>query len=168
VILKGIGCLLLLLSFAAIGFSAEAALYGRRKTLQSFQRFFSTVEEMVRFHSRSPISILEQCCTQKGYPLCLKDCLQRMQLETFSQSWSYSLEKNAQQMYLKKDDLQLLCLWGENFGKTDTEGQLQAMREIQTLLSAQISAAGEQAKAQGALQRSGWIFVGMILTILLI
>ena len=83
-------------------------------------------------------------------------------------AWTDALDTMQSKLCLSGADVDVLKMFGQNIGKTDTDDQLKNIRYIKTLIAEQEKQARAEYGRFGRLYRSGGVLAGLLVVIVLI
>lgn len=131
----------------------------------------SHITTQIKFVSATAEDLLHALCglpqlnMLRFLPMCREKFLQG---NSFSDSWNSALKQFRYISALSQNDLEMLSLFGVNFGNTDIEGQISNCTLYTALFETAHREAMQKVKSAGKLYASAGTLLGILLVILLI
>ena len=160
-LLKWIGAVFLLLAGATAGYLESKKLHDRVKRLKNFCIFLDNAATEVSYEGMP----VEEICMRHGKSLdFMTPLLAALKAgEPFPQAW----KKAEASPVLCEEDRELLSQFGEGFGASDTQGQLNHCSLCGSLTKKTLLKAEEDEKKKGKLYRMLGLFGGAAAALLL-
>ena len=164
---KIVGCIIILVMSAALGFEKAKELTKHRKELEELQRIFIMIQAELTY-IKSPLGELFlklQNKTEGKYQLWMRDIskeLKRFQQHTFEEIWNISVENHFKESFLTKIELEELKQIGKNISHTE------AIDLFLTQIELFIQHTREEEKSKKRLYQSMGVMAGIFLVIVLI
>lgn len=162
--LKLIGCVLLIGAASASGVMLSRRLYRRRDFLKSFLVFISSLSTSIRYNC-SDIFTLVASCAEYGNLDCIAP---KEGAGSFDSAWKDKIDNIPKNYSLTRSDKQLLCEFGAQLGKTDTDGQLKHLELYKIEFSNRLSLAENAINKKSKLYKVMGFFAGTALALMII
>lgn len=146
-------------------------LQRRVKELEAILSMLSHITTQMKFVSATAEDLLTVLCglpqlsILRFLPLCREKFLQG---NSFPDAWNGALKYFRRTSALSQNDLDMLSLFGVNFGNTDLEGQISNCALYTGLFETAHEEAMQKVKSAGKLYASAGTLLGILLVILLI
>ncbi len=171
-LIKIIGCILVIVSTTGMGFFFSGELRNRVDDLKELKKIIVLLRGDIRY-ARTPlpeaISAIEK--RHEGrFKVFLEDIslrLQELSGQTFAQIWKEAVEKDLEDTSLGKKDKLDLTHFGENLGYLDKEMQMNTLDLYITQLEAEISELTGSLKEKTYLYNTLGLMAGVFISIVL-
>lgn len=161
------GCVLIVLTGAAIGYLQSKKLTARTAFLEEYQRFLSELTLQIRYDSGSLQRIFEKLSGYRYLEPVLKTCCQKMKEGVpFLEAWNQGIQKLSSDSGLLKGDLELLSELGKGLGISDLEGQLSHLKLNEELAKLRLEEARESKVKKGKLYQMLGLSLGITTALL--
>ena len=161
-LLKIIGCLLMVLTGTAAGWSCAVRLKRRRDFLLRFRGFLSAMTTGLRYRNADIFTLTAQSARQAGLPLVAESAD-----KPFAQEWERVVSRIPRSFSLREEDVSLLLRFGAQLGKTDLDGQLRHLSLTASELEALITESEDAMSRKSKLYKTLGFFAGASTAILL-
>lgn len=161
-LLKILGCSLMVLTGTAAGWSCAMRLKRRRDFLRKLRGFLSTLTTALRYQSGDIYRLTAASARQADLPLVPENAD-----KPFMQEWEKLVSRLPRSFSLTEQDIALLLRLGAQLGKTDLEGQLRHLALTATELDALIAESESLLSQRSKLYKTMGFFVGASSAILL-
>lgn len=159
------GALLLILAGSLAGFMESHKLSVRVESLELFLQFLSAAKTEIRYSAVPVMQILQK---HGGKLFCLRECVRRCANgDGFEKSWERSIGCCAKCDGFTACDRELLLSFGEEFGASDTEGQISHLELFIGLFRTNLESAREERDRKSKLYLMLGIFAGLAAALLL-
>ena len=156
------GCLLIVLTGAAIGYLQSKRLSARTLFFEEYQRFLSELTLQIRYDSSSLQRILEKFSGYQRLSPMLKTCCERIREgESFFEAWNQGVGRLSKDNGLVKGDVELLLDLGKGLGISDLEGQLSHLKLNDELTRLRLEEARECKAKKGKLYQMLGLSLGI-------
>ena len=159
--LKIAGALAVALSGLLFGRFRARRLAVRRDFLKELLVFLSALSTSLRYKSDDIFRLV----SSSGE---LFSAISNYSGESFENAWKNVIGDFRSRYSLSAQDQSLLCEFGAQLGKTDTEGQLSHIELYQALFSKQLALAEEDVKSKSKLYQTMGLFAGVSAAIVLV
>ena len=139
--------------------------------LKSFKEACNVLESKIKFTYEPLGDIFEEIADiyqNNDISNIFKNISINMKKKDFRLAWNEAVEKNKQQLNLKKDDINIIKSLGNMLGKTDVQGQLSEINLNMNFLDTQIRLAEEEQHKNEKMYRTLGTIVGLAIIIILI
>lgn len=163
-VIKIIGCILLVSATTLMGFKKAQRLYKRRDFINDFLVFLDTLATNIRYSTDELSIILSKSEDRFGkaiYGAYEKYDGTFLKMENDGSGYFRRLR-------LKHEDKQLLCSFGEKLGITDVEGQLKHIELYKGLANAHLDDSKNEIKQKSRLYKTMGFFVGTAAALVII
>lgn len=161
------GCILIVLTGAAIGFLQSKKLTARTAFLEEYQRFLAELTLQIRYDSGSLQRIFEKLSGYRYLAPVLKTCCQKMKEGlSFLEAWNQGIQKLSSDSGLLKGDLELLLDLGKGLGISDLDGQLSHLKLNEELSKLRLEEARESKAKKGKLYQMLGLSLGITTALL--
>lgn len=160
--LKLLGAVCVFLCSVFVGFSYSDRLSKRKIFLSGFIDFLTALESNIRYNSSEILTLIKSSASPKLKLLFDFDA------EDFNSFWQNFIDKIPKSYGLKHEDINLLYDFGGKLGTTDVEGQLSHISLYKELFTISYNNSLEEYKTKSRLRKMLGIFLGLILTIMII
>ena len=163
-IVKIIGCILIVSSSFLIGYSKSKKLYLRRDFLKSFVVFLNSLSTNIRYDSADIFTTVSMSARNNDLTYISK-------LENnkpFDKQWQEKISSLPNTLALNKSDKELLSEFGNELGKTDIDGQLKHIEFYKNLFDNQLLAAEEDIISKSKLYKTIGLFAGISTALMII
>lgn len=167
--MKSFGLILILLCSCLSGAMIKKQMNKRIVLLRKIQLFIEYIDTQIGFMNTDIISLLSSVNSNSNFGdlLFINECINNLSVtDSFEDAWIKSV-KNFHSP-LKAEDKRILCSFGSQLGKTDTDGQISNCRLHIQQLENQITEAEEHYKKYGNLYFKLGILSGILIVISLI
>ncbi len=161
-LLKIIGCLLMVLTGTAAGWSCAVRLKRRRDFLLRLRGFLSAMTTGLRYRNTDVFTLTAQSARQAGLPLVAESAD-----KPFAQEWERVVSRIPRSFSLREEDVSLLLRFGAQLGKTDLDGQLRHLSLTASELEALITESEDAMSRKSKLYKTLGFFAGASTAILL-
>ena len=141
-IIKFLGCILIISASFLAGYSMSRKLYLRRDFLESFIHFLSSLSTNMRYSTSDIFTIVST--SAKTNDLHYFSFSQEKTAQPFEQLWIEKITDLPKLFSLKNSDKELLLQFGRELGKTDVEGQLKHIELYNTVFNKQLNLAEDE------------------------
>jgi len=164
------------LSFIFAGASLIGVLISKKyknrvEELKSFKEAYNILESKIKFTYEPLGDIFEEIADiyqNNNISSIFKNTSINMKKKDFRLAWNEAVEKNKQQLNLKKDDINIIKSLGNMLGKTDVQGQLSEISLNMNFLDTQIRLAEDEQYKNEKMYRTLGTIVGLAIIIILI
>lgn len=172
-IVKLVGCVLVILSSAGIGFYFSCQLKARIEELLELKKILMLLRGNIRYASTPLAEALESISLRhhgelKDFLQYVSSQMEQMQGKTISDIWKDGVEKKIKGLSLTKTDKEALIGFGNNLGYLDKEMQLSTIDLYVATIETEIEEATRTVKEKTYLYNSLGLMAGIFLTILLV
>ncbi len=171
-IIKIIGCIVIMLCSVKIGFDEAGKFRTRINEIREIQTAFAALKGEIGFR-RAPIAealanagIMLKTSVAKLF-LTAKDELKSDNI-TAAEAWERSFEKTKEQLCLTAEELYIVSSFGKLLGVSDTSGQLENIELATARLELCEKQAIEDERRRGRLYRSLGVIGGIVLAVIFI
>ena len=161
-LLKIIGCSLMVLTGTAAGWSCAVRLKRRRDFLLRLRGFLSAMTTGLRYRNADIFTLTAQSARQAGLPLVAESAD-----KPFAQEWERVVSRIPRSFSLREEDVSLLLRFGAQLGKTDLDGQLRHLSLTASELEALITESEDAMSRKSKLYKTLGFFAGASTAILL-
>ncbi len=165
---KFIFAFLLLIVCSTYGFYKSFKLKSRLKNLTEIKNALRILESCIRFtYTDISKAFLEahKLSDTSGIFKSVSDNIKEMGA---SKAWQFSINKNASQLCLNKEDIHTLSLLGAKLGMTDENEQVKTIECVMNMLDIHITSARYECQKYCRLYSSGGILTGAFLCLVLV
>lgn len=165
---KYIGALLIFTSSALIGFKSSLIPLKRHKNLYKISNCFNTMKNEIRYSSDYIDEILKKVSKINNFAFIFKTTASFEKSIPVSVRWEKAVLTDSPLLNLKKEDSEILIMFGHELGMTDREGQLKIIDNLLSNLDTLITDAKEEYDKKSKLQKGLGISLGLFAIIILI
>ena len=170
-LIKIIGAVIVIIATAMIGYSYASKLEKRKRTLGDFASALTMLETEINFASnplKYAFSAISRALdsTVGTFFSDLADSMDGGRIGV-KRLWDETLAIYVPVMSLTASDVEVISAFAMQLGMTDRESQLKNIAHTKTLLSAQISNAGDACNKNKKIYQSAGILSGCLIAILL-
>ncbi len=163
--IKIIGCILIVAATTLSGFKKSQRLYKRRDLINDFLIFLDSLATNIRYSTDELSVILSK--SEDSFGKTIYNSYKETN-GSFFERWKKSVISATQDYYLKHEDKQLLCSFGEKLGITDVEGQLKHIELYKNLATAHLEDSKKDITEKSRLYRTMGFFVGTATALIII
>lgn len=168
---KLLGAIFILCSSVVAGRLSTVDLIRRPQQLASLQRGILALETEIGYGATPLPQAFQQAAGQAGdLQSVFTGTAQKLQAGiglTAGEAWQKSLQEKKNTLSLKKDDIQIASLMGENLGLSDGEDQLKRLALLRVRLQAQEEIAQKEKEKLAKVRQSLSIALGFVLILIL-
>lgn len=164
-VIKIIGCILLVSATTLMGFKKAQRLYKRRDFINDFLVFLDTLATNIRYSTDELSIILSK--SEDRFGKAIYGAYEKYD-GTFFKKWKNAVADISDGYALKHEDKQLLCSFGEKLGITDVEGQLKHIELYKGLANALLDDSKNEIKQKSRLYKTMGFFVGTAAALVII
>lgn len=155
----------LILAGTLSGFVESHRLFARVESLESFIRFLSAAKTEIRYSAVPVVQILKRHGSELHF---IKECeRQCTEGEGFASAWKNAALNFSRCDGFNEQDKELLLSFGEEFGASDTEGQISHLDLYSGLFHTNLNSAREAKNRKSRLYLMLGIFAGLSSALLL-
>ena len=165
---KYIGALLIFTSSALIGFNSSLIPLKRYKNLYKISNCFNTMKNEIRYSSDYIDEILKKVSKINDFSFIFNTTASIDKTISIAARWEKAVLTDSPQLNLKKEDSEILIMFGHELGMTDREGQLKIIDNLLSNLRTSITDAKEEYDKKSKLQKGLGISLGLFAIIILI
>ncbi|QNK41261.1 stage III sporulation protein AB [Caproicibacter fermentans] len=163
--LKLLGALLLIMAGTLWGFMESRKLSVRVESLESFLRFLSAAKTEVRYSAVPVVQVLKRHGTDFRF---MRECAKQSDGgKGFAAAWKSAVVCFAKYDGFTARDREMLLSFGEDFGASDTDGQISHLELFSGLFGANLKSAREDRNRKSKLYLMLGIFAGLSSALLL-
>ncbi|NLY43491.1 MAG: stage III sporulation protein AB [Clostridiaceae bacterium] len=172
-ILKIIGCILIIASSTVMGYSAAYRFARRPEELRALQSALQILESEIVFSVNPLAEAFERISknTSQSIGIIFKstaDLLKQKTGMTAQQAWAISIKKCESQMNLNKEDIEILLAFGSSLGCSDKDNQVKNIRLACSKLAMEEKKAEILKEKNERLYKNLGLLGGMLISLLLI
>lgn len=172
-LLKLLGCALIVGSSTLMGFSVAAKYSKRPGELRTLQAALNMLESEIAFSLNSLPDAFDKISRHIpeniGQIFAESSSLIRQRTGiTAREAWSFAVEKAWESMHLEKQDKEILITFGNSLGRSDRENQLKNIHLACSKLVLEEKKAEEQKQKYEKLYKSLGVLGGLLIALLLI
>lgn len=172
-VMKIIGCIMVVLSSAGVGFYYSSEIKSRIDDLKELQKLIGLLRGDIRYASTplpEAIHSISKRHNGKFFPFfnCISIQLEELSGRTFSQIWKSATECELMNSSLTKKDKLHLIQFGDTIGYLDKEMQLNTLDLYLSQLDYEISDLSKTVKEKSYLYRTLGITSGIFIIILMV
>ncbi|MFR4142895.1 MAG: stage III sporulation protein AB [[Clostridium] leptum] len=166
--IKMMGCLMIVLTGAAVGYLQSKRLTARTLFFEEYQKFLSELTLQIRYDSSSLERILEKFSDYRRLAPVLRICREKIQEgNSFFESWLQGVGKLSKDNGLLKGDIELLLdLRKRPWELDDLEGQLSHLKLNSELTKLRLEEARECKVKKGKLYQMLGLSLGITTALL--
>lgn len=164
-LIKLIGCALLVGATTLFGFFKANSLYKRKIFINDFLVFLDSLATNIRYNSDELSVILSQSEDSFGKLIYGSYTEQK---GSFFEKWKKAVISVCDGSFLKHEDKQLFCSFGEKLGVTDVEGQLKHIELYKGLAKAHLDDCQKDITEKSRLYKTMGFFVGTAAALVII
>lgn len=164
-LIKIIGCALLVTATTLIGIKKSQRLYRRRDFINEFLVFLDSLATNIRYSGDELSVIISK--SEDPFGKAVYDSYRKSE-GSFFERWKKAVMKISDGYSLKHDDKQLLCSFGEKLGITDVEGQLKHIELYKGLAKAHLDDSKKDITEKSRLYKTMGFFVGAAVALIVI
>lgn len=157
-LLRLMGCLLLVTAATATGFALSGRLKRRLVFLERVGSFLNSLKTRLRYQGGDICTLVNACADESGLTIHVETTD-----EPFTQKWTQAVET----LSLCKEDVDFLVELGSRLGATDLDGQLSHLSLMQVRLDTLIQESRERIANQSRIYKTMGFFAGVSAAILL-
>lgn len=162
-----IGCILIVMTGAAIGYLQSKKLTVRTAFLEEYQKFLSELTLQIRYDSSSLQRILEKFDGYRYLSPGLHICCESMKEgNSFYDSWSQGIQGLSKDIGLLKGDWELILDLGKGLGISDLEGQISHLKLNEELTKLRLDEARDCKTKKGKLYQMLGLSLGITTALL--
>ena len=165
-----IGFAAIVLASTGLGFLLSADLGRRVRELSQAQALMREIGTHMRYFSSPVMEMVGKLSSREDFSALpfLRECEQRYEkCHNFDEAMAQALASRAQDMHMKKSDIDILASFFRGMGTTDTQGQIANCELHEVQLETALHAARERQKTHGRLYRTLGLLSGIMVCILL-
>ena len=147
------------------GFIKSQRLYKRRDFIKNFIVFLDSLATNIRYSNDELSVILSK--SEDFFGNNLYNSFKELN-GAFFERWKKAVINISDGYYLKHDDKQLLCSFGEKLGITDVEGQLKHIELYKGLAGAHLDDSKNEIAQKSRLYKTMGFFVGAVASLIII
>lgn len=172
-ILKGVGCSLILVAATAGGYVMASKFSGRVKHLRQFIEGLHMLESDILFTSTPLPEALQKVAERQDEPASQVFSIASQIISscmgfTAGEAWSIALDDTSHLLYLTGEDIDILKNFGNTLGATDKENQKKHFRLATVQLESQLRKAEEDRQKHERMYKNLGFLFGATLILLLI
>ncbi len=170
-LLKIIGCILVVCVSVYVGASYAKSLKNRINSLSKFIELLTIFMIKIEYELCDiPLMLREISEQEEGI---IKEILESCIIEinsgtSLKGSWNKSIDKYSCEMCLSKDDENIIKDFSNSLGDTDVKGQISNIKMYIELLNKKLKKAEKEAAEKSRVSMSCSLFLGLLISILLI
>ncbi len=164
-LIKIIGCALLVGATTLFGFVKAHRLYRRKDFIKEFLVFLDWLATNIRYSNDELTVILSH--SEDAFGRMIYNSYKE-QNGSFFERWKRSVINASDGYFLKHEDKQLLCSFGENLGVTDVEGQLKHIELYKGLAKSHLDNCKKDITEKSRLYKTMGFFVGTAAALIVI
>lgn len=173
ILLKIVGCILVIASSAGMGFFFSTEMKSRIEDLKELRKLIGLLKGDIRYANTplpEAISVIARRYKGSFYPFFeyVSSRLQELSGQTFSQVWKEAVEKKLINTSLTKKDKNQLISFGENLGYLDKDMQMNTFELYLSQLEEEIAELTKTVKERSYLYNSLGIIAGVFISIIMI
>lgn len=167
-IIKGILFILIFLSSTYIGIIISCKYKNRVNDLNEFKRILNVIKTKIRYTYEPIGDICEEIAQINNTRIgkLFEEVKQLLKTKPITEAWDIAIETYGNNF--SKEDKKLIKSFGKMLGKTDKEGQVSQILELQEFLSLQIDKAEMDRQKNEKLYKSLGMVIGIAIIIILI
>ena len=172
-VLRIIGCVLVVCSCSGIGIYFSTTLKDRLCQLREIQKILLLLRGDIRYANTPLSEALYTISVRhegelKAFLRWVSEELEKMEGQTISQIWKKGIDTKLKGSALSKKDLEAFLGFGKNLGYLDKDMQLSTIDLYVETIAAEVEEASRTIKEKSYLYNSLGVMVGIFLTIILI
>ena len=169
VFIKYILMFFILGTFILIGRLYAKKYENRLKELEEFDLLLNIFKAKIKFTSLGIQEIFNEIYENNKTNIgrIFKDASKLMNKETNIKAWENAINKNKENIYLNKEDIEAICSLGKLLGNTDLEGQVSQIELTKNLLKKQIEEAKIEKNKNSKLYKTLGATIGFTIVIIL-
>lgn len=164
-VLKFLGCIMLLAATTSTGFMLSRRLSKRRDFLKAFIAFINSVTTNIRYSSADIFTVITSSANSDSLLYFAIDTAQNLPFEAV---WKDKIDNIPKHLSLTEADKKLLYEFGTQLGKTDVDGQMKHLELYKISFTKQLSFAEEAIKQKSKLYKSMGFFAGAAIALMMI
>lgn len=170
IILKSTILIFIFLGSTSIGWIISKRYSKRVEELKEIQTDLNILENKIKFSREALNEIFIQIGQSSKNKIgeIFKTASINLKLNTTKEAWQKSIEENAKNLSLEKEDIKIIEDLGNTLGKTDVEGQISQIELTKKFIEVQISKAEEERKKNEKMYKSLGSLIGLAIVIILI
>ena len=170
-LLKSLGCVLIITSATAVGFGYVNILKKRIAGLNRMIELLTIIKIKLEYEFCSIPDILRQI--KDNDTLNIKDFLENCISEidngiSLKSAWCSNIDRYSQEMFLIKSDKNLLIEFTNALGDTDASGQVTNLEVYIEMLGKNLTTAENELKEKSHVALCCSMFIGILISILMI
>lgn len=165
---KYIGAILIFTSSALIGFKSSWIPLKRYKNLYKISNCFNTMKNEIRYSSDYIDEILKKVSKINDFSYIFKTTASFDKSIPVSKRWEKAVLTDSPLLNLKKEDSEILIMFGHELGMTDREGQIKIIDNLLSSLNTLQISAKEEYDKKSKLQKGLGVTLGLFTIIILI
>ena len=155
--IKFIGVVLIISSFIGVGYKSAQKFNCRIDFLRQYLQFIAYIETKVRYSCESVYELIQGYHAQDNFLLFLTDVRKNVEkYKDFDVSFNMAVKNLSGNYGLKKEDVAIIKDFGDNFGKSDVEGQINFCELQRNLVSTSLSSARDEKEKKAKLYFMLW------------
>lgn len=151
-----------------IGLELKRRLSVRVQSLEMFRTLFLDMKSIIAHSSMILDDMIWDLSDRRGDNEFLRQMSEYISHHSFREAWNLSLHERQNALCLTKSDVRLLTNCAEMLGKSDVEGELQALALIDERVTRTLEEARAKLKSDGKVYAVVGGSCGMILALLLL
>lgn len=165
-LLKTVGCILIVVSSTTIGLNYINNLKSRVTALNEISEFMSLIKIKMEYELCDIPNILNSLSDKH---FVAQRCFMHIKSgSSLKSAWHKSADEYAEKLHLKQEDKRLLNDFCACFGQTDIDGQISNFNMYSELIEKNLNEAKAELANKSKVILSTSIFAGILITILLI
>ena len=167
-IIKGVLFLLIFLSSTYIGILISSKYKNRVNDLNEFKRTLNVIKTKIRYTYEPIGDICEEIAQINSTSIgkLFEEVNKLLKTKPITEAWDIAIDTYGNNF--SKEDKKLIKSFGKMLGKTDKEGQVSQILELQEFLSLQIDKAEMERQKNEKLYKSLGMVIGIAIIIILI
>lgn len=168
IILKFILSILIVVCATKLGIEISKKYVFREKELYEFKNAFNMMETKVRYTYEPLKDIFSEIAdtTEKSVGRVFRKVSMKIETNPAKRTWEEAIDES--QLYIVKEDKDILKGFGKLLGKTDKLGQISEIKLILELLDKQIEKASLEREKNEKLYKKMGLILGVSIVIILI
>ncbi|MCH5185356.1 MAG: stage III sporulation protein AB [Oscillospiraceae bacterium] len=165
--IKLTGALCIVLSTTCIGFYRADILKKRTVYLKNIISSLCMLESEISFSQNILRRVFIHIDGMSDTAGLFLKAAERTEGQGIRDAWKSAVDDTAKEMCLKRNDIEVLYLFGENLGMSDRESQIKNIRHTVDMMGPLLDEAEEDYKKNGRLCRGAGILSGLFFAVIL-
>ncbi len=167
-LMKFVGGVFVIVCGTLCGVYASRIVYRRVKFMEQYLMFLANVRACISYTAASADEILHSENAQPLIKPILSDAAALFNSgQPFEKAWRKALSSNTAQMLVAKSDRELVMSFGDGFGTSDVQGELEKLDLCFHLAEQRRNEMRSELESKRRIYRIVGMFVGVVITVLI-